>query len=126
MRVDPFEGWRAKLNRAKFHLAQLTTEVAAGEKQGLYGITTCDDSKTGECVIKASLPQDLFIHYSILAGEVVHQARSSLDHLIWQLIIQSHWCPAKISEHPIRLMGAKGCGHWSIFRFEIREGEKWL
>ncbi len=37
-----------------------------------------------------------------------------------------HCCPAKISEQPTSLMRAKGYGHWSIFRFEIREGEKWL
>jgi hypothetical protein len=85
---DPFEGCRAKIDRAKFHLEKLTSDVRAAEGD-LYGIVVYDDPNTGERVVKASLPKALFLGFSVVAGEVVHQARSSLDHLVWGLLTES-------------------------------------
>ena len=35
----------------------------------------------------------MFLGYSILAGEIVHQLRSALDHLVWQLILDEGATP---------------------------------
>jgi hypothetical protein len=81
MTNDPFESCRAKVNRANFHLEQLTHDIRAAERN-LYGLIVKDDLHTGERIVQASFPRPLFLRFSIVAGEVIHQARSSLDHLV--------------------------------------------
>ena len=101
MPTDLFVGCRAKIDRAKFHLKQLTLEIRAAEGD-MYGFRVDVDAHTGERVIKASLPQQLFTHYSIAGGEVVHQARSALEHLIWDLILANGATPKDwVSGFPI-------------------------
>lgn len=84
MNTKPLEGARAKIKRAKDHLDQLKDEIYG--KNNPYGIELRHDTDTGQLVAQAKLPRELFTHYAIIAGEIVHQARSALEHVIWEVI----------------------------------------
>jgi hypothetical protein len=78
--VASLESARAKLARAQFHLQQLQTEIDSDGKNQRYGIEFIHYQDTDELVACAKLPREVFIHYSILAGEIVHHAQSALEH----------------------------------------------
>ena len=63
---------------------------------------------------------------NVMAKKNFHELARLVPKANMDTEVKDHCCPAKISEQPTSLMRAKGYGHWSIFRFEIREGEKWL
>lgn len=96
-----FEGCRAKIDRAKFHFKQFESHLRAFEKD-LYGlIATKDDPQTGERVVYAMHPRVLFLGFSIVVGDVIHQARSSLDHLIYGMIVANRAKPERRSAFPV-------------------------
>jgi hypothetical protein len=85
MRNDAqLEGVIAKLNRANHHLEQFRRDILDDANNRSYGIMSYMDEK--ELIIKAHLPRPLVIKYSVLTGEIVHQARSALDHLFYLLV----------------------------------------
>src|SRR6266571_1418849 len=86
MHQDPLESARAKLARANDNLTQLQGRIHDDGQNKAFGSTFIHESGPDELVLKALMPKDLFIHYSIVAGEVVHHARSALDHAIWQMV----------------------------------------
>ena len=90
---NPFDGCLAKLARAKFLLRELTRQANDPANEQRYGVTFHIDSEAQEIVIKGSVPRDLFIELSVLAGEVVHQLRSSLEHAVWQLVVHNGGSP---------------------------------
>lgn len=82
----PLESARAKIDRAKEILQQLETEIQSAESSKAHGISLDHESATDELVLTARTPYRLFVRYAILAGEVIHQARSALDHAVWELL----------------------------------------
>jgi len=78
------EGVAAKLGRAQHQLEQFRRRLSRDANIGAYGILQYMDEK--ELIIKANLPRALLINYSVLAGEIVHQMRSALDHLIYAIV----------------------------------------
>jgi hypothetical protein len=86
MRTTPFESAKAKINRAKDHLSQLNEEIKADGAAKKYGISFHRESQTNELVIRALMPRDLSIRYSILVSEIVGHTRSALEHAVWQIV----------------------------------------
>ena len=73
---------RAKLDRANHHLTQLKSMIDNGRQQRRAdGISFIHEGQTDELVIRARMPRDLFIPYAIVAGEVIHQTRSTANSL---------------------------------------------
>jgi hypothetical protein len=97
-----FEGCRAKIARAEFHFKQFESHIERFKKD-LYGlVATKDDSQTGERVVYAVYPHHLFLGFSIVVGDVIHQARSALDHLIYAMPRSARAKPKeRISGFPI-------------------------
>lgn len=114
----PFESCRLKLERAKEHIDGIDGLV----KTGL--VTTPSDpvrvayaeTDTGDRLLVFffdGLAPDLPPRLSILAGEAVHQMRSVLDHLIWELIfIKTTKPPNFHSAFPIVGTGRMGKRGW--------------
>lgn len=117
---NPFDGSRAKIDRAKRHLEELNADMEAGTSQQLYGIRTRDDPQTGERVVQLLLPRKLFIQYAVVVGDVIHQLRSALDHLVWELIIRSGGVPHE------RPRGRKPPTGFPIFRTKTGYEERGL
>jgi hypothetical protein len=57
------------------------------------------------------------VRLSVLAGEVVYQARSALEHLVWALVKANHKKPGKDNTFPIRRtpIGTKGLSDQQAF-----------
>src|SRR5258708_26693795 len=87
MSSNPLESARAKIDRANHHLHQLKNEVQSDGNAKKYGVVFRHESQTtNELVMTALMPRDLFIHYSIAAGEIIGHARSGREHAIWEIV----------------------------------------
>lgn len=83
---NPLEGARAKLDRANYHLERLKHKIDSDRADDAYGISFSHETQTDEVVVRALMPRKLFIHYAIIAGEIVGQARSALEHAVWEMV----------------------------------------
>lgn len=97
------DGCLAKIERAKEHHESLKTYVAeflksANEclKQSSYH---SDDGL--KVILRATCPLEPDLKIAVIAGEIVHQLRSSLDHLLCALIKQNGNTRSKQSQFPI-------------------------
>jgi len=103
--AHPLNGIRAKIERAKEHIRNLDADITTYINGADHSITTSlhpDPSQPGyvrHVVINGgAFPERI----SVVAGEVVHQLRSSLDHLIRQLVIaEGTEAPTDNLEFPI-------------------------
>lgn len=86
MNSNLFESAKAKIDRAKEILQQIEAEIQALKISDAHGIAFSHQSATDELVLTVQTPHHLFVRYAILAGEVIHQARSALDHAVWELL----------------------------------------
>jgi hypothetical protein len=86
MPSNPLESARAKLDRANYHLEQLKTELG---RDGAYGFRLNFEPNTyggRDLVVRALIPHALFVRISVVAGEVIHHARSALEHAVWEMV----------------------------------------
>ena len=67
----PLSSWRATLDRAEKQLSEL--------------IDTHHDFESHETAVTFFRASVLFVGYSVMVGEVVHQVRSALEHIICRL-----------------------------------------
>ena len=88
--MHPLDGCRAKIERASLHLREFGDRVRSFTDQAPYKVRGEHHSDTNEIVFVAEanhacppIPLDL----ALIAGEVAHQLRSALDHLVWQLVV---------------------------------------
>lgn len=79
------ESAAAKIDRAKYHLQQLDLAIETSREQRTQGIRFDHKLQTDELVITALLPRSLFLQFALIAGEVIGQARSALEHAAWEL-----------------------------------------
>lgn len=96
------EGPRLKIERAKKHIRELDVEVQRFLARDPYSITRQDDSETG----KKSAPivnvrEDPPPCVALLAGDAVHNLRSALDLLVWQLVLANGQTPGDHTTFPI-------------------------
>src|SRR5713101_158737 len=88
--MAPLDGCRAKIHRARFHIGELGEMVRAFVEHSPYNVHLAVDEAANEVVFTA-VANPLFsptsITLTLIAGEVAHQLRSALDHLVWQLVI---------------------------------------
>jgi hypothetical protein len=94
--MHPLDGCRAKIQRARLHIAELGESVRAFADHAPYKITGEHDQATNEFVFRAEAVPDFApvpIDLILIAGEVAHQLRSALDHLVWQLVIANTGLP---------------------------------
>ena len=101
--TKPLDSCWAKLARAKENVNNLHNEITNFLNGNTTSYTTrIQHQKDGlECALIAYGDFEIPIRFSVLAGEVIHHLRSSLDHLIYALIIQNGCSPSKKSQFPI-------------------------
>jgi len=89
-----FDGIWAKIDRAKEHRDTLKSEVGTIDGAGAVvppsnriGLSLEFDHQSGYHVFraKAVLPEERLRRWGLLMGDVVHNLRGALDHLVWQL-----------------------------------------
>jgi len=81
-----------KIERAVKHIRDLEAQVRAFQETDPYTIIRKDDPDTGELVVFAGIPKPLPPPWGAIAGDAIHNLRSSLD-LLWRQVN----CPNTLS-----------------------------
>lgn len=79
-----FSGIREKLKRAKENILYLEKEVSTFLKENDYPAWRYDDRETALKAIAYHRKRVIPVRFNVLAGEILHHLRSSLDHVVWQ------------------------------------------
>lgn len=78
-----FDGIREKLKRADQNIRNLKTEIDLFVSQGQYPVMPKHDDKAWQEAVNYHRDKVIPLRLSVLAGEIVHQLRSALDHIVW-------------------------------------------
>jgi hypothetical protein len=97
------DGCMAKIDRAKEHHESLKTNVNEFLESAYKSLTQSSyHSDDGlRVILRATCPLEVNLKISVIAGEIVHQLRSSLDHLLCALIHQAGHSPGRATQFPI-------------------------
>jgi hypothetical protein len=80
-----------KVERARKHLTELDQEIRAFVKVDPYRLSFEVDSETGQQVVRfrkvGDKPIRTPLRFGLMAGDVIHNLRSALDHVVYQLAI---------------------------------------
>ena len=93
------DGVIAKLERADGHIKNLNDEIGAFIESN-YRIVSKPDDDPNTSVISIVGP-DPPLRFPVIVGEIVHQFRSSLNHVIWQLVLANGKVPNRNHQFPI-------------------------
>src|SRR5215213_8436860 len=109
-----FSGCWAKIGRANVHLDFLRERVKSFTQDlDSYEVETKDDWQTAKVFVHGK-PVPVVEEWGPIIGDVVHNLRSALDHLVWQLTIANGHTPP----NPIPWRGQPGA-EWRDIRFPI-------
>jgi hypothetical protein len=90
--MHPLDGCRAKVQRARTLYAQLGEGIRTFTDEAPFVPRGRVDQATNEIVFFAEAnpaAAPIPIELPLIAGEIAHQLRSALDHLVWQLVISN-------------------------------------
>jgi hypothetical protein len=99
--ADRMSGPRGKTKRAKQHVNELEAAIAEFFGTNPYEVGAEDDPEAGQRVYKltkAEAPPDCL---ALIAGDIVHNLRASLDLVVWQLVEVNGKTPGKSDGFPI-------------------------
>jgi hypothetical protein len=90
---DPLRGIRLKVQRAKDQIEFLNKEVSAflGNTSYLPALSYHGDTQSFS--VRMHITAECPTMWSILAGEVLHNLRSALDHAVYELVILNTGTP---------------------------------
>ena len=95
----------AKTNRAKTRLSQLKLEIdrymSRPEVKERIKVESFDEEKTLKFRLESADYPHEFVGWSVTIGEIVHNLRSALDHLVWQLVRDNGGQPSEANMFPI-------------------------
>jgi hypothetical protein len=91
--MESLAGPRAKLERAREHVAALSAELACWP--GTLAMETVLDQERRQLILRATEVPELPLRWSTILGDAIHNYRCVLDHLIWQLALTSQPPDAK-------------------------------
>jgi hypothetical protein len=94
-------GIRLKIERAKYHIADLDRQIVAFRQTNPYRISPDPNPQNGEKVFRFHVDAEPDSVWSLIAGEAAHQLRSALDHLAWQLVEANKQTPGTWTYFPI-------------------------
>jgi len=104
--MHPLDGPRAKVERAKSQLITLQATFQEFFKRHRYSITLAElDRNTGDQIIRVSDAPSVPVEWGVIIGEIVHDLRSALDLLAWQLALLNKACPYGETMFPIYSKG---------------------
>jgi len=94
-------GVTAKIQRAEEHLKALNVQLAAFVEAHQPTMRPEFDPETLKYTIYVQNVTEPPIGLGVLVGDVVHNLRSALDHLLWQIIVLSGGTPGGWNQWPI-------------------------
>ena len=90
-----------KVEWARHHMKALGAQIQAYLAMQPFRDVVFDDPKTKKRLYGLELYPPIPRTFTFLIGDVVHNLRSALDHLVWQLVIANGETPDQGSEFPI-------------------------
>jgi hypothetical protein len=93
---------RVRIERAKKHLVELNGAAQSFFATNPYEIRTKRNADTRRIVYYLWRVEAVPAEISAIAGDVLTNLRSSLDHLAWQLVLANGQTPGKGTYFPIR------------------------
>jgi hypothetical protein len=94
-------GVMAKFARADTHLNALRAEIPVFFDRDPYSFAECLDCEAGEYGLRIEIREPIPLMWSVIVGDYVHNLRSALDHLAWQLVLVSGGTPNARTAFPI-------------------------
>jgi hypothetical protein len=104
--VEPIEGIRLKVERAEHVLDELYAAVVDYLSEHNYEVVGEYERERSEYVFRGRVTKAT-AYLSVIAGDVVHNMRSALDHLAWQLALLTTPTPYDLTQLPIALTPAE-------------------
>ena len=98
--MSRLEGVYAKVEQAHSQLRSLETDIGKYCDQQHRMIVHRRESDRQIWVFRGETPR-VPVEFSVRIGEIVHNLRSALDHLVWQLVIANGETPDRGNEYPI-------------------------
>ncbi len=93
-------GCYAKLKQAKHHLSLLVSAQKRGFESGRFKLVSHEEPN-GDLVQSVSFPESEALKIGVRIGDVIHNSRSALDHLVWQLVLTDGNSPGYWTQFPI-------------------------
>ena len=119
--MHPLEGVRQKMNRAKEQLAQIEDEVASFWERKPYGSIGHYEPESSRYVFSIRVFEPTpFARWGVLVGEFIHNVRSAIDHVAWQLVCLNNRKPIErqtgfpICMNPSDWHTQRGGGLWML------------
>ncbi len=79
--------WTVKIDRAKQHMVELRKEIKNFSDTHPYKISTKRDPLTNHLIYYVARAESLPLQISLITGDIIHNLRSALDHLAYELFI---------------------------------------
>jgi hypothetical protein len=95
---DPLYGIRLKLDRAKQQIHSLRSELKAFVQSQPYGLIRQYDAELRTLKFLLVMKRPYPGGWGVQVGEIAHNFRSALDHLIWELVIHETGAPPTVTK----------------------------
>lgn len=101
--AHPLDGAWAKVARAEEHIKNLNMEIEAflGQKPAPYLLVGEHRNDGSEYVYVVKKVPVVPVRFAVIAGDVIHNLRSSLDHLAHALVVKGGGTPTNQVQFPI-------------------------
>lgn len=97
---EPLLGVRLKIERARRHLRELESSVGSFMNTSPYEIYT-EETEAGDLLYRVRVTESLPIECSLVLGDAVHNLRSALDYLAYELVVADGGTPSDNTGFPI-------------------------
>jgi len=111
--TDPEAAWHAKLSRANTHRETLGKLVDEFEASQPYTLTPEPGDKPDEMAYRLRIPKEAPAEISTVVGDVLHNLRSALDSLAYELAVRSKG--QALTKEEERLTSFPWCQHPSEY-----------
>lgn len=91
----------SKVSQAQAHFDTVYTEIRSFLDTGPYGVVIQADTEPDSWVVRGEALQEPNPSWSVVIGDCVHNLRSALDYLVWQLALLETDTPGDRLEYPI-------------------------
>lgn len=99
--TSQFRGVDLKVKRGSFHLQELQRDFESQVDEGRYIFLPEKLRDGAEYLYRAEHPPPVNPEWSVMIGDCVHNFRSALDHIAWQLVIAHGGTPNRETSFPI-------------------------
>ena len=99
--VRELAGTVMKLARAQKHMTELKEEILAFFASKPFSVVREVEAATGDIVHKVRIKQEVPTEFAAIIGDVIHNLRTALDYLAWQMVVVNGGIPSRDTGFPI-------------------------